>query len=306
MRRITLLAMAIVASLQFFVCISTARAADAFDFKLNGDWYVDVTHVGKQQISVLGNNTENNTTIHMVFKVHVVKSDETGAELEHTIVAENDVVANGPQNLKDVFKGLRGQKFTVQLKPRNKDMEIIASPDLATAVFPNEIQNSTPAQKKMLHDMLTYILRVHIGEYYMPTPEMPVAEGGTWPHKQEMTLQSIAKIKSDREYKSGGAATADGKTADSVQWKGKLSASPVTDDSGALPFKVLEVGLVGEPVDTGTILWDRSTGRPAKVESKQEANMQMKYDINGTIVNATARTSDTFVLKAMEKFEHAE
>src|SRR5579862_1386730 len=95
MRKIIFWAIAVIALLQ--VGVSAVRAAEPLEFKAKGDWFIDVIHVGKQDISVAGNNQQSETHIHMVFKAHVTKSDEAGAEIEHTIVAEDDTITSGLQ-----------------------------------------------------------------------------------------------------------------------------------------------------------------------------------------------------------------
>ena len=125
-----------------------ARAAEGFDFKFADDWYLDVQHHSKQVIAMLGNNTESGTDIRMVLKVHVVKADASGAELEHTVLVIEDATKTpGKPDDKGIFKGLAGQKFTVKLKPHNDAIEVEAADALAGLVFGDEIKNAPAAQK---------------------------------------------------------------------------------------------------------------------------------------------------------------
>ena len=278
----------------------TARA-EPLDYKFGGgDWFLDVQHVAKQNITVLGHDTENNTVIHLVLKVHVVKSDATGAVLEHTILLCDDTSSSpGKAEEKGLFKGLRNQKFTVVLKPHNDAIEIEGADELAEPVFGDEAKNAKPKDKKFMADMLAYILRLHVVEFYTPTP----AQAGEWSHTLDMKLQSMAQIQADRKYAPAGTKTVDGKTLEAIHWTGKITVSPLKDEAGVLPFKVTELKLVGDPVDTGTILWDPATGRPAQVDSEQVTSLTMKMDINGQVVDGAAKTNDKFTIKAMEKYE---
>jgi hypothetical protein len=151
-----------------------------------------------------------------------------------------------------------------------------------------------------MSDMIVYLLRLHVIDYYTPVPATPAA---TWTHRLEMKLQGMAEVKIDREYKAAGTQTSDGKTYDAIQWTGNLTVSPLKDDEGVMPFKITEMKLTGDPKDAGTILWDRSAGRPALVTTEQFTGLQMKMDIKDKSFEGSVKVTDTFTFKSLDKFD---
>src|SRR5205807_20148 len=150
----------LLAALVFLCCCGFTRAATAqerYEWRFGGadspDSYLDVRHVSKQSMNVLGQARDTETTIHLVFKVHIVKSDAEGTVLEHTIIASDDVSKSpGKPDEKGTFKGLSDQKFTVTLKPGARGLEVSGGEAMIEAVFGDDARNAKPNEKKFMGD----------------------------------------------------------------------------------------------------------------------------------------------------------
>jgi hypothetical protein len=264
--------------------------------------FLEVRHVAKQEVTVIGRTKETETTVRFLFKVRPTKIGREATAYEITVVGcEDSSTTKGAAPEKDTFKGFRGQTFRVTVGAGNRGLDIADAARLAEAVFGDEVKGGTEAEKRFAADMTEAVVRIHLLDAFVPLPGKAVAPGDKWRDTAEVKVQPIAQVTIDREYGFAGGQVHEGKRVEAVNWASRVEFKPLGDDKGGLPFTVKEMKAVGKPRNEGTVLWDGAARRPVRIDSLQVYEIEMLMVIDGKEVKGKGKGSDTFVIRFFAK-----
>jgi hypothetical protein len=205
-------------------------------------------------------------------KIEAVKMDIEIGGNKITYDSTNPTAANNP--LSDFFKALVGTEFTITLSPEMKVTKIEGRDK-----FLEKLVGVNPQMKPLLEQLLSEeALKQMADASFSVVPNKEVKKGETWKRESKLSLGPIGTWNNTYEY-----------TLDSIEKNiAKIGVKttmkyekPGENAAGGLPFKIKSADLKSDSA-SGTIEFDTSLGRVAKVEMNQTLKGKLEIEIGGT------------------------
>jgi len=264
--------------------------------------YLDVRHVAKQDISVLGKTRKTETTVRFLFKLRPIKATGATTMVEVTVLAcEDTSVTNGSDREENSFKGLVDQKFHFKVDEANREFKLDVPKALVEATFGEEFNIATDDQKDLYTRLADMILRVHLMDALMPLPGKAVSAGDNWRNTAVIKLQPFARATYDRQFVMAGPQVHEGKRVEAINWTSRVELAPLSDEKGLLPLKIKDLKAIGKPTNEGTVLWDGALNRPARIDSLQVYEVELTMEKEGKPLTGKAKGSDSFISRFYTK-----
>jgi hypothetical protein len=289
-----------------FVFQQFGLAQTSLEWNFKEVLYLEVKHVGKEEMSLFGETTTSESNIRFLFKVSPTKVDKAGAILDITILACEDTLTKKEENARKLmFKEFKDQQFLLFVKQNNKEIELSNVNGLNAvflkALFGDKAKNATDDDKRIAASLAEAMFRTHLIDAFVCLPGNAVAVGDKWRNKRVDLSDPLSHLTIDQEYVLSGRQIHDGKKVEVISWASRIELKPVNNAKGIRSVKLKDVKPIGNPQNEGTVLWDNSVRRPIRVDCVQSYEFEMVFESEGETVKSRRKGSDSFVIQFFTK-----
>ncbi len=277
------------------------RAAE-LKWDLNDTAFIEVRHHNERHTRMLNRTKRETTKIRFVFRVRRTQVNNKATLYECTVVTcEDESTTHGVASERNTMKGFEKQSFGVRVDARTQVMTLTDTDGLAEVLLDDNDEDPAPEDRAFAGVIANALLYTHLVDAFTPLPAKRAGVGDKWRSPYALNVPPLMQMTVRREFRLVGPQIHDGREIQAINWESQVSAKPMPDKGGLLPFSISKIELVGKPRAAGTILWDAAAGRPVRIDSLQTYDLEMTLNIDERAIDGKGSATHYMVTRFHDK-----